>query len=191
MSDRSVVEFHRLLNDYWHGHDFLGKLRFNNHDGRMTPLVVKVQSELQATVDALPTASAGIIGTLRKIKLATAPISAFVNATGDGYSHQHWREAAAVIDQAATQLAPSLGTIANLPPPRGTATITMPINKGPEFLPASAFPKDVRSLLRMAAGNQRKTKKVRSRRVDGVKMYNVEDARRWWPERLPESSHRA
>jgi hypothetical protein len=33
----------------------------------------------------------------------------------------------------------------------------------------------------MAAQPKRKSKRVRTREVDGVKLYSVDDVRRWWP----------
>jgi len=53
------------------------------------------------------------------------------------------------------------------------------------YKPASYFDKSLGSRLRKAAGPQRKSKRVRSRIIDGTTMYNVEDARRWWPTDVP------
>ncbi len=54
-----------------------------------------------------------------------------------------------------------------------------------EFLPAAEFPKGMGDRLRQAASKNRKTKRVASRTVDGVKCYSVADARRWWPSEGP------
>lgn len=53
-----------------------------------------------------------------------------------------------------------------------------------EYLPATAFPKGLLPKLRMAARKGRKTKRVRTRRIDGVTLYCMEDVCRWWPNEL-------
>lgn len=53
-----------------------------------------------------------------------------------------------------------------------------------EFKPASWFDGNTTikpGRLRKAASAQRKSKRVRSRTEGGVRLYSVEDARRWWP----------
>lgn len=50
------------------------------------------------------------------------------------------------------------------------------------FRPASAFPKGMASRLRMAARPERRSKRVATRRIDGVVCYSMNDARRWWPD---------
>jgi hypothetical protein len=42
--------------------------------------------------------------------------------------------------------------------------------------------------LRMAAGKDRKTKRVRTQLIDGVVCYSVVDARRWWSEDVPKQA---
>lgn len=53
------------------------------------------------------------------------------------------------------------------------------------YRPAAWFPSEVRSKLRMAARKSRKTKRVASRTIDGVKHYSEDDARRHWAELFP------
>mgnify|MGYP007037745002 CR=1 FL=1 len=57
-----------------------------------------------------------------------------------------------------------------------------------EFHPASWFRKGMAARLRMAARPNRKSKRVRSRVIDGVVCYSVEDARRWWPKDVPKKA---
>lgn len=49
-----------------------------------------------------------------------------------------------------------------------------------EWWPASEFGPKLAARIRQAGVPQRKSKRVRSRVVDGVKLYSVDDARRWW-----------
>ena len=51
-----------------------------------------------------------------------------------------------------------------------------------DFKPARWFPKGMRERLRHAASKDRKTRRVRSRRVAGVMEYSATDAKRWWPD---------
>jgi hypothetical protein len=62
----------------------------------------------------------------------------------------------------------------------------MPVDED-EYRPASWFGQKLSDRLRKAAQPDRRTKKVRSKCCDGVTMYNVEDARKWWPGDIPES----
>lgn len=55
-----------------------------------------------------------------------------------------------------------------------------------EYRPASFFGKSMGSRLRKAAAPDRKSKRVRSKTVDGEIMYNLIDARRWWPRDIPD-----
>ena len=54
-----------------------------------------------------------------------------------------------------------------------------------EYRPANWFNNKIAARLRMAAQKTRKTKRVRTRTIDGVKCYSVADARRWWPADVP------
>lgn len=67
-------------------------------------------------------------------------------------------------------------------PPRSS---TVPPQDVSAFRPASWFSKGMAARLRMAAAKGRKTKRVSTRLFDGVVMYSVSDARRWWPEDVP------
>jgi hypothetical protein len=56
-----------------------------------------------------------------------------------------------------------------------------------EYRPASAFgSKSMSGRLRKAASKSRRSKKARSKVIDGVKCYCVADARKWWPLDVPE-----
>lgn len=57
-----------------------------------------------------------------------------------------------------------------------------------EFRPATWFPKGMADRLRQAASKKRKTKRVRTKRIDGVVCYSVADARRWWPDDVPKNA---
>lgn len=54
-----------------------------------------------------------------------------------------------------------------------------------EYQPASWFKKELGPRLRMAANPDRKTKRVKTRTVDGVTLYCVADARQWWSTDVP------
>lgn len=56
------------------------------------------------------------------------------------------------------------------------------------YRPAAWFGKDMRPRLRQAARSNRKTKRVATRKDDGVLLYSVTDARRWWPEEVPKDA---
>ena len=54
------------------------------------------------------------------------------------------------------------------------------------YRPASWFGnKKMSGRLRMAAGKDRKTMRVRTKEIDGVVCYCVADARQWWPSDIP------
>jgi len=57
-----------------------------------------------------------------------------------------------------------------------------------EYRPASWFKKGMAARLRMAASKDRKTKRVRRKRIDGVWCYSVADARQWWPADVPDET---
>jgi hypothetical protein len=59
-------------------------------------------------------------------------------------------------------------------------------NGGGNFRPATWFPKGLAARLRQAASKKRKGKRVATQKIDGVVCYSVEDARRWWPNDVPE-----
>ena len=50
-----------------------------------------------------------------------------------------------------------------------------------DFLPASYFKKQYKAMIRQAARSNRKRKRVRTRRIDGVVRYSVSDFKRHWP----------
>ncbi|MDZ4686821.1 MAG: hypothetical protein SH850_17245 [Planctomycetaceae bacterium] len=54
-----------------------------------------------------------------------------------------------------------------------------------DYRPATWFKKGLAARLRMAARIDRKSKHVRTRTIDGVRCYSVADARRWWPDVVP------
>lgn len=62
------------------------------------------------------------------------------------------------------------------------------IKDSDEYRPARWFRKGTADRLRQAAAKSRKTKRVRSKKVDGVVCYCVADVRRWWPDALPKGS---
>lgn len=75
--------------------------------------------------------------------------------------------------------------------PRATATVPagMPSTvDDAEYRPASWFPKGMADRLRQAASKTRKTKRVDTRKIDGVVCYSVADARRWWPSDVPKNA---
>ncbi len=53
------------------------------------------------------------------------------------------------------------------------------------YRPATWFPKGMAGRLRKAASKDRKGKRVRTWKIDGVVCYCVDDARRWWPNDVP------
>lgn len=53
-----------------------------------------------------------------------------------------------------------------------------------DFKPAEWFPPKMKARLRMAAHPNRKTKRVRVKKIDGVNLYSVEDAKLWWPKEM-------
>jgi hypothetical protein len=55
-------------------------------------------------------------------------------------------------------------------------------NEPDEWRPIGFFPSKMVDRIKKAAGPKRKTKRVRSERVDGVVLYNAADVRRWWPD---------
>jgi hypothetical protein len=56
------------------------------------------------------------------------------------------------------------------------------------YRPAAWFSGDMPGRLRKAASKNRKTKRVRTRKIDGVVVYSVADARRWWPRDMPKEA---
>lgn len=57
-----------------------------------------------------------------------------------------------------------------------------------EFRPAGYFGKKLADRLRMAAQKSRKTKRVRTRVEDGVVLYSVADASKWWQSDMPKDA---
>ncbi len=55
-----------------------------------------------------------------------------------------------------------------------------------EYRPATWFRKGMAARLRMAAQKGRKTKRVATRKIDGVVCYSVADARGWWAADVPD-----
>lgn len=53
-----------------------------------------------------------------------------------------------------------------------------------DWKPASHFPVNMRSRLRQATRDDRKSKRVRKKVVDGTVLYSLSDARRWWSAEL-------
>jgi hypothetical protein len=53
-----------------------------------------------------------------------------------------------------------------------------------DFKPADFFPKSIRARLRMAAGPNRKRKRVRSILVEGTRLFSHSDAFKWWPQQV-------
>jgi hypothetical protein len=72
-------------------------------------------------------------------------------------------------------------------PAGGASNGQLPQDDG-QYLPATCFPKGMAARLRMAAQKNRKTKRVSTKTVDGVVLYSVVDARRWWPNDVPKVS---
>lgn len=54
-----------------------------------------------------------------------------------------------------------------------------------EWQPLAWFPQTMRSRIRKAAGPRRKTKRVGTKTMDGVKFYSAKAARRYWARDLP------
>lgn len=54
-----------------------------------------------------------------------------------------------------------------------------------EWWPANRFSKVAKETIRKASGKDRKSKRVRSKRIDGVKVYCVDDVRKWFPTLMP------
>ena len=61
-------------------------------------------------------------------------------------------------------------------------------NDAKGYKPPSAYPVTVADRIRKAAQPSRKTKRVRTKTVDGVKLYCDADIRQWWPNDLPSES---
>ena len=57
-----------------------------------------------------------------------------------------------------------------------------------EYRPATYFKKHAAARLRMAASKNRKSKRVKSKTIDGVKCYCVEDVRLWFPDAMPKDA---
>ncbi|MGP1310922.1 MAG: hypothetical protein ACTS27_12065 [Phycisphaerales bacterium] len=57
-----------------------------------------------------------------------------------------------------------------------------------DYRPVSAFPVEVAERLREAAAPRRKSKRVRRCKRDGVYLYSVDDARRWWPAEMSQKT---
>lgn len=75
------------------------------------------------------------------------------------------------------------------PPAPVTMPGTAPVKANEsDFRPATWFPKGMAARLRMAARKSRKTKRVASRKRDGVTFYSVSDARRYWPDDVPKDA---
>jgi hypothetical protein len=53
-----------------------------------------------------------------------------------------------------------------------------------DWKPADHFPLKMRSRLRQATRDGRKSKRVRKKVVDGTVLYSLSDARRWWGSEL-------
>lgn len=68
---------------------------------------------------------------------------------------------------------------------RQWATVVLTTDEGDPFRPASYFAKVVRPRLRRASLKSRKSRRVRSRMVDGDKQYSLLDAHRNWPDDVP------
>lgn len=49
------------------------------------------------------------------------------------------------------------------------------------------FPKNLRPRIRQATTPKRRGKRVRVKQADGVNLYSVEDARKWWSSELPQT----
>lgn len=75
---------------------------------------------------------------------------------------------------------------------RATPAELMPLpSAAADFESAAWFTRKTRvpaRRLREAAAKRRKTKRVRSKVVDGVVCYCVADASRWWPDDMPRAS---
>lgn len=56
------------------------------------------------------------------------------------------------------------------------------------YRPAVWFGRGMAGRLRKAASKDRKGKRVRKQTIDGVVVYSVADARRWWPRDLPKEA---
>ncbi len=54
-----------------------------------------------------------------------------------------------------------------------------------EYRPAAWFKNKIAARLRMAASPKRKSKRVATREIDGVRCYRVLDVRQWWPKDVP------
>lgn len=59
---------------------------------------------------------------------------------------------------------------------------------GLAYRPATYFKKHAAARLRMAASKNRKTKRVKSKTIDGVKCYCVKDVRLWFPDAMPKDA---
>jgi hypothetical protein len=60
------------------------------------------------------------------------------------------------------------------------------LRESDDYRPATWFRKGMADRLRKAASKSRKTKRVRTKKDDGVVLYRVADVRNWWPDALPE-----
>ncbi len=61
-------------------------------------------------------------------------------------------------------------------------------NYDTDYRPASAFKKGMAPRLRQAASRNRKSKRVKTRQIDGVVCYSVADVRQWWPSEAPKET---
>ncbi len=69
--------------------------------------------------------------------------------------------------------------------PAATGQIAPGADGDDEYRPATWFKKGMGQRLRKAASSQRKGKRVATQKIDGVVVYSVADARRWWPNDVP------
>jgi hypothetical protein len=56
-----------------------------------------------------------------------------------------------------------------------------PPEDDPDYQPAAAFERSMLARLRQASRKGRRSMRIRSTKVDGVRMYSRADAKRWWP----------
>jgi hypothetical protein len=68
---------------------------------------------------------------------------------------------------------------------RASSPLRQPGSSLDPFQPAAWFGKKLAARIRQAASKNRPTKRVRKRRVLGVVVYSVNDARRWWERDCP------
>jgi hypothetical protein len=117
-------------------------------------------------------------------KAASFPIDKWnaMQAARPGANHQRFH-AGEVVSAKDLAVLESASKLLRLMVPRATPVVRA---GNDAYQPVGWFKKGMAGRLRKAASaTGRKTKRVRTQKIDGVIFYSVADARRWWPNDVP------